>query len=145
VKLSPEDFASYRTAVTEYEVAFDVAERDARRLKDTGFTDVERKRLDTAKKLLSVAVDEAATPAERQIAYKRVRRELDGLIALSDDAIEVLETKVSLELPAAPDAVKPDAADAGGAASRPPQSAPSPAPAPEPQAMPAPWPVPKKS
>ncbi|HKT58062.1 MAG TPA: hypothetical protein VJR25_14970 [Microbacterium sp.] len=98
--VSAEDFAAYRAAVTDYEVAFDVAERDARRLKDTGFTDDERKRLDTAKQLLGVAVDQAATPAERQLAYKRVRRELDGLIALSDDAIEVLETKVSLELPA---------------------------------------------
>lgn len=149
VTLSPEDFAAYRTAVTDYEVAFDVAERDARRLKDTGFTDIERKRLDTAKQLLSVAVDEAATPAERQIAYKRVRRELDGLIALSDDAIEVLETKVSLELPAAAGATPADAAmaDAGGvnpAGQAAPQPEPQ-QPRPEPQPMPAPWPVPKKS
>ena len=59
---------------------------------------VERKRLDTAKQLLTVAIDQAATPAERQVAYRRVREELDGLISLSDEAIEVLEAKVSLEL-----------------------------------------------
>ena len=62
-------------------MAFDVAERDARRLKDSSFTEVERKRLDTAKQLLTVAIDEAATPAERQLAYRRVREELDGLIS----------------------------------------------------------------
>lgn len=129
-QITPEDFAAYRTAVTDYEVAFDVAERDARRLKDTEFSETERKRLDTAKQLLSVAVDQAATPAERQLAYKRVRRELDGLIALSDDAIEVLETKVTLELPAAAPSPAPT---------------PSPSPAPEAEPMPAPWPVPKKS
>ena len=149
-KLTPEQFAEYRTAVTDYEVAFDVAERDARRLKDTGFTDVERKRLDTAKQLLGVAVDQAATPAERQLAYKRVRRELDGLIALSDDAIEVLETKVSLELPAKPSgADAPGAADAAGrSASTGTDAAGRPAGAtapPKPDAQPAPWPVPKRS
>jgi hypothetical protein len=88
----------YRNAVTEFEVAFDLAERDARRVRDSSFSPSERKRLDTAKQLLSVAVDQAATPAERQVAYKRVREELDGLIAVSDEAMEVLETKVALEL-----------------------------------------------
>ncbi|GAA1856970.1 hypothetical protein ACFQZV_02900 [Microbacterium koreense] len=97
-RLTPEQLSEYRNAVVDYEVAFDVAERDARRVKDSAFSDGERKRLDTAKRLMSVAVDQAATPAERQVAYRRVREELDGLIALSDDAINVLETKVALEL-----------------------------------------------
>lgn len=93
-----EELAEYRDAVHEYEAAFDIAERDARRLRDHSFTEVERKRLDTAKQLLSVAVDLAATPAERQLAYRRVREELDGLISISDEAIEVLENRVALEL-----------------------------------------------
>jgi len=101
-KLTKEQLDEYRNAVTDFEVAFDLAERDARRLKDSSFTEVERKRLDTAKQLLTVAVDQAATPAERQLAYRRVREELDGLLAISDDAIEVLEKKVALQLPAGP-------------------------------------------
>ena len=84
-RLTREQLAEYRNAVADFEVAFDVAERDARRLKDSSFTEVERKRLDTAKQLLTVAIDQAATPAERQIAYRRVREELDGLISLSDE------------------------------------------------------------
>jgi hypothetical protein len=96
--LTRDQFVEYRTAVTDFEVAFDVAERDAKRLRDSSFTDTERKRLDTAKQLLTVAIDQAATPAERQLAYRRVREELDGLISLSDEAIEVLENRVSLEL-----------------------------------------------
>lgn len=98
VKIKPGDLAEYRAAVTDFEVAFDLAERDARRIRDSSFTPAERKRLDTAKQLISVAVDQAATPAERQIAYKRVRDELDGLIALSDEAVEILEKKVALQL-----------------------------------------------
>ncbi|MFJ4036988.1 hypothetical protein ACIPVB_02790 [Microbacterium sp. NPDC090007] len=97
--LSAERMKEYRDAVTDYEVAFDLAERDARRVKDAAFTADERKRLDTAKKLLTVATDQAATPNERQLAYRRVREELDGLILLSDDAVEELEKKVALELP----------------------------------------------
>ncbi len=90
----------YRDAVTDYEVAFEVAERDARRVKDAAFSPDERKRLDTAKQLLTVATDQAATSHERQLAYRRVREELDGLIWLSDEAVDELEKKVALELPA---------------------------------------------
>lgn len=100
--LTPERLREYRDAVTDYEVAFDVAERDARRVKDAAFSPDERKRLDTAKQLLTVATDQAATPNERQLAYKRVREELDGLIWLSDEAVDVLEKKVALELPRTP-------------------------------------------
>ena len=119
--------------------------RRARRAPDQGLDaspTVERKRLDTAKQLLTVAIDEAATPAERQVAYRRVREELDGLISLSDEAIEVLEAKVSLELttgsfradpargadPADDDAGCRSPARQRGAAA-PPQTAPWPVPA----------------
>ena len=123
VRVGKDELAEYRDAVNEYEAAFDIAERDARRLRDHSFTEVERKRLDTAKQLLSVAVDQAATPAERQLAYRRVREELDGLISVSDEAIEVLENRVALELttgeftppPASDSATTTPATDASGA------------------------------
>lgn len=121
--LTQRAIAEYRDAVTDYEVAFDVAERDARRLKDSSFSETERKRLDTAKQLLTVAVDQAATPAERQLAYRRVREELDGLLSISDEAIDVLEKKVALELPAAGRGAASASADAGAAdAEAPPRS-----------------------
>ncbi|MFG6475641.1 hypothetical protein ACFXP7_04560 [Microbacterium sp. P06] len=107
-QVPPEQVREYRDAVTDYEVAFDVAERDARRLKLSGFTDAERKRLDVAKQLLNTATDTAATPAERQLAYRRVREELDGLLSLSDGAIDVLEKRVARELPSGV-ADRPDA------------------------------------
>lgn len=135
-RLSKEQLAEYRNAVADFEVAFDVAERDARRLRDSSFTDDERKRLDTAKKLLTVAIDEAATPAERQLAYRRVREELDGLISISDEAIEVLEKKVMLELgPVTSSTTVTDAAA--------PSRAEAPA-APEPELIADPLPAPKR-
>ena len=155
-RLSKEQLAEYRNAVADFEVAFDVAERDARRLRDSTFTEDERKRLDTAKKLLTVAIDEAATPAERQLAYRRVREELDGLISISDEAIEVLENKVMLELgPVATTTTTVTDAAAPPRTETPTPRAPEPEP--EPGAIPAPkrpgttpppaatWPVPSRS
>ena len=151
-RVGKDELAEYRDAVNEYEAAFDIAERDARRLRDRTFTEVERKRLDTAKQLLSVAVDQAATPAERQLAYRRVREELDGLISVSDEAIEVLENRVALELttgefaapPASDSATTAPAADASG--TTPPQPAETAASAgPSPSAPPTgSWPVPSR-
>ena len=151
-KLTKEQLAEYRNAVADFEVAFDVAERDARRIRDSGFSEVERKRLDTAKKLLTVAIDEAATPAERQLAYRRVREELDGLISISDEAIEVLENKVMLELGPTTAPPRADAATAPAAQTT---ASPQPQPAPEPERLPASrpsttppaagqWPVPSR-
>lgn len=99
-KVTPDQVTEYRTAVTDFEVAFDLAERDARRVRDSQFSDVERKRLATAQKLLAVALDQSATPAERQVAYRRVREEVEGLLSLSDDAVDLLEKKVALQLEA---------------------------------------------
>ncbi len=101
-KVSEQQVSEYLDAVGAYAVAFEIAEKDARRLRDSTFTEAERKRLDRAQQLLKVAVDESATQAERNIAYKRVRDELEGLILLSDEAVEVLEKKVARELPSAP-------------------------------------------
>jgi hypothetical protein len=49
-----------------------------------------------------IAENEAATPAERQAAYKRARRELDGLIVLPDATLAALEERLAPELDAGP-------------------------------------------
>ena len=120
-QLSEHQMAEYLQAVGDYAVAFEIAEKDARRLRDSTFTEAERKRLDRAQQLLKVAVDESATQAERNVAYKRVREELDGLILLSDEAVTVLEKQVARELPSA-------------AATPEPHATPEPAATPEPSA-----------
>ncbi len=140
-RLSKDQLTEYRNAVADFEVAFDVAERDARRIKDSSFSTGERKRLDTAKQLLTIAIDQAATPAERQVAYRRVREELDGLISLSDEAIEVLEGKVSLELTTGTVPQAPPT-DMRRRRRRRPDAAPA---RPDPVRAPAPWPVPARS
>lgn len=130
--VTEQQVSEYLDAVGAYAVAFEIAEKDARRLRDSTFTEPERKRLDRAQQLLKVAVDESATQAERNIAYKRVRDELDGLILLSDEAVQVLEKQVARELPAAA-----SAATAAAPVHDPvPAREPSPDHEPEPQRMP---------
>ena len=92
---SPSRLEAYREAVNSYAVALEVAEREARRIKDSKFTGPERERLATARQLLRIAENHAATPAERQAAYKRARRELDGLIVLPDATVAALEERVA--------------------------------------------------
>ena len=101
--------AEYRAAVHGFELAFDVAEREARRIKDGNFTGPERQRLATARKLLRIAEDSAATPAERQTAYRRARKELDGLIVLPEASVAALEEKVAGMLDTRKDPAGPSA------------------------------------
>ncbi|NJC21814.1 hypothetical protein BJ994_000890 [Arthrobacter pigmenti] len=96
--VSAERCAEYRAAVNDYEVAFSVAESEARRIRAGSFSDVERQRLAKARKLINIAVDAAASPAERQAAYRRARRELDGLIVLPDRAVNRIEEQVARAL-----------------------------------------------
>jgi hypothetical protein len=98
-----ERLREYREAVRAFEVAFDIAEREARRIRDHHFSGPERLRLNTARRLLTIAVDRAATPAERQLAYSRARKELDGLLALPAEALAVLQRQVNPELLPLPD------------------------------------------
>lgn len=107
-KVTERQVSEYLDAVGAYAVAFEIAEKDARRLRDSTFTDAERKRLDRAQQLLKVAIDESATQAERNVAYKRVREELDGLILLSDEAVEVLEKQVAREIAAPEPSRRPE-------------------------------------
>lgn len=52
---------AYRQAVNNFAVALEVAEREARRIRNSRFTGPERERLATARKLLMIAENEAAT------------------------------------------------------------------------------------
>lgn len=99
---SPSGFEAYRQAVNNFAVALDVAEREAKRIRDSRFSGPERERLATARKLLMIAENQAATPAERQAAYKRARRELDGLIVLPDVTVAAIEEKIAPELDTPP-------------------------------------------
>ncbi len=90
----------YRDAVHEYVSAFDVAETEAIRRRRSDFSDDEQHRLARAQNLLRLAQDEAASPQERQSAYTRAGRELDGLIALPAAARAGIEQRIAAQIEA---------------------------------------------
>lgn len=90
----------YRDAVHEYVTAFDVAEAEAVRRRRSDFSAEGQERIERAQRLLRLASDSAATPDERQNAYTRAQRELDGLIVLPAVTRRALERAVARELEA---------------------------------------------
>lgn len=88
----------FAKAVDELESAFMAAEIEAKRIRWSRFSKEERKRLDMAKKLLDIAMNEGASEHERQSAYKRMQKELEGLIVVPDATILALAEKINLQL-----------------------------------------------
>jgi hypothetical protein len=90
----------YRDAVHEYVVAFEVAESEAIRRRRSDFSAEARERLERAQHLLRLASDGGATPQERQSAYLRAQKELDGLIVLPATTRAEIERKIAGEIEA---------------------------------------------
>jgi hypothetical protein len=85
----------YRDAVHEYISAFEIAEAEAIRRRRSDFSEDEQQRLARAQHLLYLARDEAATREERQNAYARATKELDGLIVLPASARASIERRIA--------------------------------------------------
>ncbi|MDG3009084.1 hypothetical protein G4X40_02850 [Rhodococcus sp. D2-41] len=92
--------AEYREAVHAYAIAFDVAEAEAKRRRRGNFAPAEQDRLVRAQRLLRLALDDAATAQERQSAYLKARKELDGLIVLPSSARAQLEHRIAGQIEA---------------------------------------------
>jgi hypothetical protein len=90
----------YREAVHEYVSAFEIAETEAVRRRRSDFSEDDQQRLARAQNLLRLAQDEGASPQERQSAYARAGRELDGLIALPAAARAGLERRIAAQIEA---------------------------------------------
>jgi hypothetical protein len=90
----------YRNAVHEYVSAFEIAEAEAIRRRRSDFSADDQQRLARAQNLLHLAQDEAATREERQNAYARASRELDGLIVLPAPARASIERRIAGQIEA---------------------------------------------
>ncbi|MEE6177336.1 hypothetical protein [Mycobacterium sp. 050134] len=94
----PESAAQYRIAVEDYATAFHVAESEAIRRRRNDFSRADQQRIARAQSLLRVAADSAAAPQERQSAYDRARKELEGLVVLPATTQAGIERGISGEL-----------------------------------------------
>jgi hypothetical protein len=90
----------YRDSVHDYVSAFDIAEAEAIRRRRSDFSADAQERLERAQHLLRLATDDGATPQERQAAYARAQKELDGLIVLPATTRASIERKIAGEIEA---------------------------------------------
>jgi DNA primase catalytic subunit len=90
----------YRDAVHEYVSAFEVAETEAIRRRRSDFSEDDQQRLARAQHLLQLAEDSAASLQERQNAYARATKELDGLIVLPAPARVSIERRIAGQIEA---------------------------------------------
>jgi hypothetical protein len=90
----------YRDAVSEYVSAFDIAETEAVRRRRSDFSSEDQQRIARAQNLMRLATDSGATAQERQSAYSRAHKELDGLIALPAMTRASIERKIAGEIQA---------------------------------------------
>jgi hypothetical protein len=88
----------YQVAVEDYVTAFNVAEAEALRRRRSDFSRDEQQRIARAQSLLRMASDPAAALHERQSAYDRARKELDGLIVLPATAQASITRGISGEI-----------------------------------------------
>lgn len=90
----------YRDAVHDYISAFEIAEAEAIRRRRSDFSEHDQQRLARAQSLLYLAQDEGATREERQNAYARAGKELDGLIVLPAPARASIERRIAGQIEA---------------------------------------------
>lgn len=90
----------YRDAVHDYVSAFEVAEAEAHRRRRSDFSSEDQQRIARAQHLLRLATDSGATPQERENAYGKAQKELDGLIVLPARTRASIERRIAGEIEA---------------------------------------------
>ncbi len=92
----------YPAAVERFALAWDTAERHARRVGQRGIPHAERKVIKQIRTLLDIAENSAASQTERDLAYRRVQGLLESLesVHIPDKAIAQLEQRQQLMITA---------------------------------------------
>lgn len=84
-------------AVNELEAKFLTAESVALKLTSTNLTLEEKKKTQKASDLLALASNEAASDNERAQAFKQAFKQLEGVIAVPEIAVETFKIKIGLK------------------------------------------------
>ena len=83
--------------VNAAEKAFLTAESYALKIASTGYTEVENKKVSKAKDLLAIASDEASSENEKTVAFQQAFKQLEGVIAVPEIAVETFRVKIGLK------------------------------------------------
>lgn len=86
----------FRKSVNSLERKFMKAESNARIICATAFSDEQRKKAEKARDLFAVACDEASSEQEKKNAFKQGFRQLEGVVDVTDSAVENMRVKVGI-------------------------------------------------
>lgn len=86
----------FRKAVNYLERKFMKAESNALIIASTVFSDEQRKKAEKARDLFAVACNEASSEQEKKNAFKQGFRQLEGVVSITDSAIENMRVKVGI-------------------------------------------------
>jgi carbonic anhydrase/acetyltransferase-like protein (isoleucine patch superfamily) len=89
--------AGFVDVVTNAEKAFIRAESYALKMAASVFTEDETKKVSKAKDLLAIASNEASTDHEKKVAFQQAFKQLEGVIAVPEIAVETFRVKIGLK------------------------------------------------
>lgn len=96
VKPTLDQIRIFSDAVTDLEVYFDAAVAKAEKVRWSGFSVPEKKRLKDAQTALSLIEDSSTTEEQRNAQYKRIVKLLEGLITLTEPVRLALSARVPM-------------------------------------------------
>lgn len=93
---SNEITSEFRQIVAKVQTNWQLAKDEAKRIKTSSFPTQERKRLERALSLLKVALDSSGSESERQVAYTRALKEVEGLVSIPVSSMRELESSIGM-------------------------------------------------
>lgn len=88
---------SFQTAVETLEEKFMVAESNALKMASTLLSEEQLKKTQKAKDLLRIATNEASTENEKKVAFVQGFKQLEGIIAVPEIAVDTFRVKIGLQ------------------------------------------------
>ena len=84
-------------SVFDLEKKFLAAESNAHRIASTRLTEGEKKNTDRAWDLIAIAANDASTEHEKKVAFRQAFKQLEGIIAVPDVAVDTFRVKIGLK------------------------------------------------
>lgn len=84
-------------AVKDLEAKFMVAESEALKIAATSLSEVERRKVEKAKDLLSLASNEASSEQEKKMSFKQAFKQLEGVLVVPEVAVDTFRVKIGLK------------------------------------------------
>ena len=91
------DSIEFKDSIKDLEKAFLAAESNALKIASTALSESEKKKTELAKDLFRVAANEASSEHEKKVAFIQGFKQLEGVIAVPEIAVDTFRLKIGLQ------------------------------------------------